>query len=98
MGHVRPLIPLMETHDIIKIAQRIVKEGLSVRAVEKLVKKPEPKPKVKKDLSKYDYATELLEKKTQTKVLIDDHKIQIYHHGDDDLNRILDALKIIEEE
>jgi ParB family chromosome partitioning protein len=98
MGHVRPLIPLMETHDIVSIARKIVKEGLSVRAVEKLVSRKETKPKIKKDLSKFEYVTELFEKKTQTKVVIDDHKIQIHYHGDDDLNRILEVLDLIEKE
>ncbi len=98
MGHVRPLIPLMETRDIVALAQKIAKEGLSVRAVEKLVKKPEAKPKVKKDLSRFEYATQLFEKKVQTKVTIDENKIAIQYHGDDDLNRILELLNIIEED
>ena len=98
MGHVRPLIPLIDEQDIVPLAQKIVKDGLSVRAVEKLLKKPASKPAVKKDYSRYDYATSLLEKKVQTKVIIDDNKIQIHYHGDDDLNRILEILNIIEEE
>ncbi len=98
MGHVRPLIPLMETQDIVLLAKKIVSEGLSVRAVEKLVKNPKPKVKNKKDLSRYHYVTELLEKKIQSKVSIDENKILIQHHGDDDLNRILELLQIIDEE
>lgn len=98
MGHVRPLIPLIETQDIVLLAKKIVNEGLSVRAVEKLVKTPQPKVKVKKDLSRYHYVTELLEKKVQSKVSIDENKILIQHHGDDDLNRILELLQVIEED
>ncbi len=98
MGHVRPLIPLMETQDIVPLAKKIVKEGLSVRAVEKLVKKQEPKPKIKKDMSKFDYVTELIEKKVQSKVMVDEQKIQIHYHGDDDLNRILDILNLIDKD
>lgn len=98
MGHVRPLIPLMETQDIVNIARKIAKEGLSVRAVEKLVKKPLVQPKITKDLSRYNYVTELLEKKIQSKVSVDENKIQIQYHGDDDLNRILEILQIIEED
>lgn len=98
MGHVRPLIPLMETEDIVTIAKKIVSEGLSVRAVENMVKKPAPKPKEKTETSRYNYAMELFEKKVQTKVTIDNNKIAIHFHGDDDLNRIMDILNIQEEE
>jgi ParB family chromosome partitioning protein len=98
MGHVRPLIPLMENEDILPIAQKIVAEGLSVRAVESMLKKTTSKPKEKVETSRYDYAIELFEKKVQTKVIIDNNKIQIQYHGDDDLNRIMDLLNIQEEE
>lgn len=97
MGHVRPLIPLIETQDILPLAKKIVSEGLSVRAVEKMLKKVSSKPKPTKDLSRYDYAIQLIEKKVQTKVVIDDNKIQIHYHGDDDLNRILELLHVIED-
>lgn len=98
MGHVRPLIPLIESEDVVALAKKIASEGMSVRAVEKLLKKPIRKPAIKKDYSRYDYATSLIEHKVQTKVVIDDHKIQIHYHGDDDLNRILELLNLIEEE
>lgn len=98
MGHVRPLIPLMETEDIIPLAKKIVEGGLSVRAVENMLKKRVSKPKEKIDTTRYDYAMELFEKKIQTKVTIDQNKVQIHYHGDDDLNRIMDLLNIQEEE
>lgn len=98
MGHVRPLIPLIDTEDIIPLAKKIVSEGLSVRAVESMVKKPVSKPKPKTETTRYDYAIELFEKKIQTKVVIDQQKIQIHYHGDDDLNRIMELLNIQDDE
>lgn len=96
MGHVRPLIPYINELDVVAIAHKIVKDDLSVRSVEALLKKPAAKPKVVKDYAQFAYASDLLEQKVQSKVSIDDKKITIHYHSMDDLNRILEALGIIE--
>ena len=98
MGHVRPLIPLIDREDILPLAKKIIEDGMSVRAVENMLKKPVRKPKEKVQTNRYDYAVELFEKKIQTKVIIDHSKVQIHYHGDDDLNRIMELLNIQEEE
>lgn len=98
MGHVRPLITLNDDKEIIEAAKKAVNLGLSVRAVEKMVKKPsdkEPKKEVGIDFS---YARKLLESKVQSKVVIDDSKITIVYYGIEDLNRILEALDVLEKE
>lgn len=99
MGHVRPLITLSSAEEMETVAKRILKENMSVRAVESLIKdmqkpKTEPVQKPKKD---YNYVTTLFEDRLQTKVKIDENKISIHFTDDDDLNRILELLNLLEE-
>lgn len=47
-GHARALLGLRDTHMIEDLAKRIIAEGLSVRAVEEIISKDEPKTKKKK--------------------------------------------------
>ena len=98
MGHVRPLIPYIDEIDVVALAKKIVADDLSVRAVEALLKKPEAKPKTKKNVDQYAYVANLLEQKVQSKVSIDEKKITIHYHSLDDLNRILETLGILEQE
>lgn len=100
MGHVRPLITLGDDQEIETLAKRILKENLSVRAVEQLVKmysqpRKEETEKEKKD---YRYVIELIQKKVQSKVKVDEGKIIISFSDDAELNRILEALGCLEEE
>jgi len=100
MGHVRPLVTIIDEDEAVNLAYRIIAEGLSVREVEKLVKMGEvvktKKPKVvDHDLDNVRY---LLERKLQTNVKVDKKKIEIKYEGVDDLNRILEILNIIEED
>lgn len=100
MGHVRPLITLNDKQRMIDIAKRAVKEKLSVREVESLVKNlgKEKTPKRKIEVgSRFRYPIELLEKKLETKVEIDQHKITISFTDEDDLNRILEVMGALEE-
>ncbi len=101
MGHARPLISL-EEDEAIELAQQIIKDGLSVREVERLVKGQEAKvSKKKKSVQKKDpnltYVENLMELKLQTSVVVENHKISITYTSDDDLNRILELLGCIEE-
>ena len=98
MGHVRPLITLNDDKEIIEAAKKAVNLGLSVRAVEQMVKKPSEKPTKKEVSTDFSYARKLLESKVQSKVTIDDSKITIAYHGIADLNRILEALDVLENE
>ena len=98
MGHVRPLITLNDDKEIIEAAKKAVNLGLSVRAVEQMVKKPSEKETKKEVSTDFSYVRKLLEAKVQSKVSIDDSKITITYHGISDLNRILEALDVLEKE
>ncbi len=82
------------------IADTIIKDNLSVRDVEKLVKaSKKPKRNVKPEKDKYiAYLEEMLTDKFSSKVNIKSNKnkgkIEIEYHSSEDLNRILDLLKI----
>lgn len=95
MGQVKPLISCEDKSLVESIAKRIVKEKLSSREVEALMKK---KPKVDKPVSHhYDYAEQLLRNKLQTKVKIEGTKIQIHFDSEDDLNRLLEIMDALED-
>lgn len=100
MGHVRALLSLDREEDMVLVAKQAIKEKLSVRAVEALVKEmKQPKGKIKKEVDHtYDHVIEIVREKLQTKVLIDDKQIVIKYHGTDDLNRILELMDCLEEE
>ncbi len=102
MGQVRPLITLESSDDIISLANRIYKEGLSAREIEKLVKniKNNVQPKTKEPFVPDNYtlaAQKNLQDKFGTKVRISQNSINISYGDVDDLNRILELLGIEEE-
>lgn len=99
MGHVRALLSL-EKDDIFKVAKKAASEGMSVRAVEALVKElhTPKKPKEKKtDNSVYSYPQKLMSDKLGTKVSITNKSISIHFENDEDLNRILELLNVLED-
>ncbi|AMC94542.1 chromosome partitioning protein ParB [Erysipelothrix larvae] len=97
MGQVRPLITLDDSKEIERLAKEIKKGDLSARQVEKLVKQPEkPTPKKDDNTKHYAYAKTLFEKKLQTRVNIDKNTVSIRFEDDEDLNRILETLNLIE--
>lgn len=101
MGHVRSLLALENEEDMLLIAKQAIREKLSVRAVEKMVKEymqPQVKKVVKAKDTAYDGVIKIMQDKLQTKVGIDANKIVINYHGIDDLNRILELLNCLEEE
>lgn len=99
MGHVRALLGVNNEEDMILLAKKAIKEKLSVRKVEALVKEMNT-PKKKKDIQD-DPAIESLsirlQDKFQTKVKIDQKQIVISYHGVDDLNRILEILGCLDD-
>lgn len=102
MGHVRPLVPLTE-EEAIDFANRAVNNHLSVREVENLVKGLELRKKLPKKPPKdknpdYVYVEGLLRNKFRTKVSVQDKKIVLKFTDNNDLNRILELLDVIEDE
>lgn len=96
MGQVKPLITLTDPATITELAQKILRDGLSAREAERLAKaKPSAhKPKVESD---YRYAQQLLTDKLQTKVTIAPKRLTITFTDDEDLNRILECLGVLED-
>lgn len=100
MGHVRPLIMLENDKDIERFAQQIYNEKLSARDAENLVKEflnPNLKPEETKVKSnEFSYAISLFEDKLQTRIEINNKKLVIHFNDDDDLNRIMEELDVLE--
>lgn len=101
MGHARALLGLKDENDMRKIAKQAIEQGLSVRKIEQLVKdkvsKKPSEPKVEEDPYIKD-AKVRLEEFFQTSVNITAHAVSIHYENQDDLNRLLELLHLIEEE
>ena len=96
MGHARTLSKMEDKDEIIKMANEIVNEKMSVRvAEEKTSENKKPKPK-KKRFNEYEYVQDLLREKLDTKVKVKDKKIEISFTSSADLNRILEIINIKE--
>ena len=101
MGHIKPLITVDEAKAL-QVAQKAIKENLSVREVEDIVKgiklQQARKDKPKQEKSKeFVYVEGLLRKKYRTKIKVDDNAITIKYSNTEDLNRILELMGVIEE-
>ncbi|MCI8271113.1 MAG: ParB/RepB/Spo0J family partition protein [Erysipelotrichaceae bacterium] len=102
MGHVRALLALKDEEQMELAAVQAIRDHLSVRAVEALVKKmnqpkEETSPKKEKDPA-FRPVEQRLQDKLQTKVTVDEKRISISYTNIDDLNRILEILGCLEEE
>lgn len=100
MGHARALLALNDPQQMELLAKKIIKEQLSVRAVEKLVKETQ-KPKERKKEKPRDIHMEAvchrLENRFQTTVKIEKNHITIHYEDVDDLNRILEMIGGLDE-
>lgn len=99
-GQARTLLALDSEDKIIDLAKRSVKEGLSVRQLEELTRKPVPKqggkPKSKDKNPYIEDVRDRMQKKLATKVEISDKAITIRYNTTKDLNRILEKLGMLE--
>ena len=100
MTHARILSKMSDKDIIVKLAHRIINEGLSVRDLEDIAKGNEinklnkVERKVKESDMKYKYAEELLSEKLESKVRVFKNKVEVKFKDADDLNRILLLLNI----
>ena len=100
MTHARILSKMSDYNTINLLADRIVKENLSVRDLEEIAKGKNINKivkvtrKVKESDREYKYAEELLCEKLDSKVRVFKNKIEVKFSDTDDLNRILDILNI----
>lgn len=101
MGHARALLGLKNEEEMIQIAKVAVQQGLSVRKVEQLVKErtkaKEEKPKFEENLFVKE-SKKKLEEYFQTSVNISAHSVSLHYENEDDLNRILEILDLLEKE
>ena len=99
MGHARAILGLKDEEKMKKIAKQAVQQGLSVRKVEQLVKDQnnhKKEEKLKESLFVKD-AKQKLEEFFQTSVHINARNISIHYENEEDLNRILELLNLVEE-
>lgn len=102
-GHARALLGFKDEQDIIETADLIIEKGLTVRDVEKLVKKRNKEPKAEKTAARrasyYDEVelalTDFLGRKVKvgTKPGKESGVLEIDFFDKDDLTRLADALK-----
>lgn len=102
-GHARALLGFKDEQDIIETADLIIEKGLTVRDVEKLVKKRNKEPKAEKPATRrasyYDEVelalTDFLGRKVRvgTKPGKESGVLEIDFFDKDDLTRLADALK-----
>ncbi|MBQ6493558.1 MAG: ParB/RepB/Spo0J family partition protein [Erysipelotrichaceae bacterium] len=101
-GQARTLLAIEDQDEMIEMAKKTVKEGLSVRELETSVSKgKKANGKKKKKTEKKDPFMEdvirSLEKKYATKVEIRNKMISIKYTDTEDLNRILEIMGVIED-
>jgi len=99
MGHARVLSKLSDAQKIREMAEKIVKENLTVRATEELLEAPlytrtNKITRRQATSSEYKYVEDLMREKIDSKVKIKDSKIIISFINNADLNRILSVLNI----
>ncbi len=96
-GHARTLLALESSHDRIRIARRIVNEGLSVRRTEELIYgKKKRVPRTHGRSAEIEALENRLRQYLGTAVRVSERrqkgKIKIDFYSHDDLNRILDLI------
>ena len=103
-GHARSLLPITDGDMQFELAEHIIEEGLSVRAVEALVKAyltkaPAPEKEEKADETAYRAIEDDLKSLFSTKVKLkpigkrNKGKIEIEYYSEEDLERLLALLK-----
>ena len=98
MGHARVLSKMEDRDEVNKLADKIIKENISVHELEDISKKEEIKKRVpinrRESENDYEQIENEMREILDTKVKIDNKKINIYFESTKDLNRILEILNI----
>lgn len=100
MGHARVLSKLENKEQQEELAEKVINEGLSVRALEDITTsetefiRKNPKKTTSRENSPYQYLQEELCEKLGTRVLIKKNKIEISFVNGNDLNRLLEIMNI----
>lgn len=93
MGHARALSKLSDREQLEKLARQVVKDGLSVRDVEELLKNKQKKSPIKRTkTSPYQKQEERLSKKYNASVSIKPKQVTIKVKEEQDLKALLEKL------
>ena len=99
LGHAKILSKLEDYEKVIYMADRIVKERMTVRTLEEELNSPnyirqKPIKKIPNSATKYQYVQEVMRDKIGSMVKINSKSITIPFDSEKDLERILEILKI----
>lgn len=97
MGHARVLSKLSDENLIIDLAEKVIKEKMSVRNLENLTSTSLKKVPIKRNKeinNNYNIYQNIMREKIGTKVIINNNKISIPFDSEKDLERILEILNI----
>lgn len=94
MSHARCLSKIDDEEKVINLANKIIKENLNVRDVEKMLSKKDDKKVIKEKNEKFRMYEDAFSDTIGNKVRISNKKIEISYNSMQDLNRIMEILNI----
>ena len=94
MSHARCLSKIDDEEKVINLANKIIKENLNVRDVEKMLTKKDDKKVIKEKNEKFRMYEDAFSDTIGNKVRISNKKIEISYNSMQDLNRIMEILNI----
>ena len=94
MSHARCLSKIDDEEKVINLANKIIKENLNVRDVEKMLSKKENTSKMKQKNEQYRMYEDAISDAIGNKVKVSDKKIEISYNSIPDLNRIMEIFHI----
>ena len=94
MSHARCLSKIDDEEKVINLANKIIKENLNVRDIEKMLSKKDDKKVIKEKNEKFRTYEDAFSDTIGNKVRISNKKIEISYNSKQDLNRIMEILNI----
>ena len=94
MSHARCLSKIDDEEKVINLANKIIKENLNVRDVEKMLSKKDDKKIIKEKNEKFRMYEDAFSDTIGNKVRISNKKIEISYNSMQDLNRLMEILYI----
>ncbi len=94
MSHARCLSKIDDEEKVINLANKIIKDNLNVRDIEKMLSKKDDKKVIKEKNEKFRMYEDAFSDTIGNKVRISNKKIEISYNSMQDLNRIMEILNI----
>ena len=94
MSHARCLSKIDDEEKVINLANKIIKENLNFRDIEKMLSKKDDKKVIKEKNEKFRMYEDAFSDTIGNKVRISNKKIEISYNSMQDLNRIMEILNI----